>query len=130
LFIQKGIPIYNKRTRQIMETMNVQFDELTHMAFEQLGSELERQGLTFGHNSLGLVLNLAALTPAKPSTKNDWDLLVQPMFDEYFKSPSDVSTSISAVILLPPDIARASFSSSSINKDDPSPNRYAFLDEE
>ncbi|GJX39153.1 integrase, catalytic region, zinc finger, CCHC-type containing protein [Tanacetum coccineum] len=35
---KKAYWIYNKRTRQIMETMNVQFDELTQMAFEQLSS--------------------------------------------------------------------------------------------
>ncbi|GKE33197.1 retrovirus-related pol polyprotein from transposon TNT 1-94 [Tanacetum coccineum] len=35
---KKAYRIYNKRTRQIMDTMNVQFDELTQMAFEQLGS--------------------------------------------------------------------------------------------
>nr|GEY01847.1 hypothetical protein [Tanacetum cinerariifolium] len=43
------------------------------------------------------------------------------MFDEYFKSPSVVSTPISVATLLPPDIARAS-SSTSIDKDAPSPS--------
>ncbi|GKD58049.1 hypothetical protein Tco_1295558 [Tanacetum coccineum] len=100
-----------------METMNVQFDELAHMAFEQLSSGPELQGLTSGHNSSGLVLNQAASTLAKPPTKNDWDLLFQPIFDEYFKSLCVVSTPISAAILLPPDTAGASSSSSSIDKD-------------
>ncbi|GKD14974.1 hypothetical protein Tco_1199381 [Tanacetum coccineum] len=76
-----------------METMNVQFDELTQMASEQ---------------------------QIKPPTNNDWDLLFQPMFDEYFKSPSVVSTPISAATLLPLDTAGASFSTS-IDKDAPSP---------
>ncbi|GKE40176.1 retrovirus-related pol polyprotein from transposon TNT 1-94, partial [Tanacetum coccineum] len=57
----------------------------------------------------------------KPPIKNDWDLLFQPMFDEYFKSPSAVSTPISAATLLPSDIAGAS-SSTSINKDALSPS--------
>ncbi|GKE57669.1 retrovirus-related pol polyprotein from transposon TNT 1-94, partial [Tanacetum coccineum] len=60
-------------------------------------------------------------TSAKPSTKNDWDLLLQPMFDEYFKPPSVVSTPISPVTLLPPDTAGASSFSTSIDKDAPSP---------
>nr|GEZ97124.1 hypothetical protein [Tanacetum cinerariifolium] len=34
---KKAYRIYNKRTKQIMETMNVQFVELTHMASEQHG---------------------------------------------------------------------------------------------
>ncbi|GKC77593.1 retrovirus-related pol polyprotein from transposon TNT 1-94, partial [Tanacetum coccineum] len=53
---------------------------------EDLGPEL--QGMTSGHISLGLVLNQAALTLEKPPLNNDWDLLFQPMFDEYFKPPS------------------------------------------
>ncbi|GJX98840.1 retrovirus-related pol polyprotein from transposon TNT 1-94 [Tanacetum coccineum] len=45
----------------------------------------------------------------------------QPMFDEYFKPPISVSTSISAATLLPPDTAGDS-SSSYIDKDAPSPS--------
>ncbi|GJV53227.1 retrovirus-related pol polyprotein from transposon TNT 1-94 [Tanacetum coccineum] len=41
------------------------------------------------------------------------------MFDEYFKPPSDVSTTISVATLPPPDTARASFSTT-INQDAPS----------
>ncbi|GKE45383.1 hypothetical protein Tco_1472667 [Tanacetum coccineum] len=76
-------------------------------------------GLTFGHISSRLVLNQAALTSTKPPTNNDWDLLFQPMFDEYFKYPSAASTPISAATLLPPDTIEAS-SYSSIDKDAPS----------
>ncbi|GJY76106.1 hypothetical protein Tco_0481222 [Tanacetum coccineum] len=70
---------------------------------------------------LGLVLNQAASTSAKPPTKNDWDVLFQLMFDEYFKPSSAVSTPISAATILPSDIAGAS-SSTSVDKDAPSPS--------
>ncbi|GJZ54452.1 retrovirus-related pol polyprotein from transposon TNT 1-94 [Tanacetum coccineum] len=95
---KKAYRIYNKRTRQIMETMNVQFDELTHMASEQHCSGPDLQELTFGQISSKLVLN---------------------------QNPSVVSTPIFAATLPPPDIARASSSSSStsIDKDAPSDNR-------
>ncbi|GJT32789.1 retrovirus-related pol polyprotein from transposon TNT 1-94 [Tanacetum coccineum] len=73
---KKAYQIYNKRTRQLMETMNLKFDELTHMASEQHGSGPDLQGLTFGHKSSGLVLNQVASTSAKPPTNNDWDLLL------------------------------------------------------
>ncbi|GJS89046.1 retrovirus-related pol polyprotein from transposon TNT 1-94 [Tanacetum coccineum] len=63
----------------------------------------------------------AASTSTKPPTKNDWDVLFQPMFDEYFKPPSARSTPIFAATLLPLDTARAS-SSTSIDKDAPSPS--------
>ncbi|GJW24218.1 retrovirus-related pol polyprotein from transposon TNT 1-94 [Tanacetum coccineum] len=46
---KKVYRIYNKRTRQIMETMNVQFDELTQMAYEQHGLGPDLHGLTSGH---------------------------------------------------------------------------------
>ncbi|GJV95209.1 retrovirus-related pol polyprotein from transposon TNT 1-94 [Tanacetum coccineum] len=45
----------------------------------------------------------------------------QPMFDEYFKPPISISTSISAATLLPPDTTGDS-SSSYIDKDAPSPS--------
>ncbi|GJY71013.1 retrovirus-related pol polyprotein from transposon TNT 1-94 [Tanacetum coccineum] len=67
---------------------------------------------------------MAVPTSAKPPTKNDWDLLFQTMFNEYFKSPSVVSTPIFVVTLPPPDTTRASSSSSStsVDKDAPSPS--------
>ncbi|GJU59898.1 retrovirus-related pol polyprotein from transposon TNT 1-94 [Tanacetum coccineum] len=86
------------------------------MASKQHGSGSELQGLTSGHISSRLVLNHVVSTSAKPPTKNDWDLLFQPMFDEYFKPPSVVSTLISAATLLLSDTARAS-SSTTIDKD-------------
>nr|GFA26565.1 integrase, catalytic region, zinc finger, CCHC-type, peptidase aspartic, catalytic [Tanacetum cinerariifolium] len=121
LLSKKAYRIYNKRTRQIMETINVEFDEFTQMASEQHGLGLELQGLTSGHISSELVLNYTALTSAKPLTKNDWDLLFQPMFDEYFKPLSAVSTLISTAALHLQDTTEAS-SSTSIDKDAPYPS--------
>ncbi|GJZ58903.1 retrovirus-related pol polyprotein from transposon TNT 1-94 [Tanacetum coccineum] len=63
----------------------------------------------------------AASTSAKPPTKNDWDVLFQPMFDECFKPPSAVSTSISPATLLSSNTTGAS-SSTSIDKDAPTPS--------
>ncbi|GJY88339.1 retrovirus-related pol polyprotein from transposon TNT 1-94 [Tanacetum coccineum] len=78
-------------------------------------------GFTSGHISSELVLNKAASTSAKPPTKKEYDLLFQPMFDEYFKSLSVVSTPISVTTLLPSDTARES-SSATINQEAPSPS--------
>nr|GEY66099.1 copia protein [Tanacetum cinerariifolium] len=52
---------------------------------------------------LGLVPNQAASTSSKVPSKNDLDLLFPPMFDEYFKPTSVVSTTISVVTLHAPD---------------------------
>nr|GFC00280.1 retrovirus-related Pol polyprotein from transposon TNT 1-94 [Tanacetum cinerariifolium] len=38
--------IYNRRTKKIIETMNVSFDDLSAMAFEQRSSKPELQSMT------------------------------------------------------------------------------------
>ncbi|GKC97670.1 hypothetical protein Tco_1167945, partial [Tanacetum coccineum] len=40
--------IYNRRTKNIIETMNVTFDELSAIDFEQSSSKPEPQGMTSG----------------------------------------------------------------------------------
>ncbi|GKE06476.1 retrovirus-related pol polyprotein from transposon TNT 1-94 [Tanacetum coccineum] len=82
---KKAHQIYNKRTRLIMETIHVQFDELTAMASEQFSLGPERQLLTSRQISSGLMPNHAPSTSSNPSSKKDLDILFQPMFDEYLK---------------------------------------------
>ncbi|GKA69560.1 retrovirus-related pol polyprotein from transposon TNT 1-94 [Tanacetum coccineum] len=94
---KKAYRIYNKRTRLIMDTIHVTFDELTAMASEQFGSGPELQLMTHRTISLGLVKNSSPTTPYVPPTKNDWDLLFQPMFDEYFNPPPSVVSPVPVV---------------------------------
>nr|GEV81530.1 retrovirus-related Pol polyprotein from transposon TNT 1-94 [Tanacetum cinerariifolium] len=54
--------IYNRRTKKIMETMNVLFDELSAMAFEQCSSKLGLQRMTSGQINSGLDLTYAPST--------------------------------------------------------------------
>ncbi|GJZ66753.1 integrase, catalytic region, zinc finger, CCHC-type containing protein, partial [Tanacetum coccineum] len=66
---RKGYRIYNKRTRQIMETIHVQFDELTeHMALVQLSTGPAPTFLTPGQISSGLVPNPVPAAPYVPPT--------------------------------------------------------------
>ncbi|GJT25254.1 retrovirus-related pol polyprotein from transposon TNT 1-94 [Tanacetum coccineum] len=51
--------VYNRRTKKIMETMNVSFDELSAMAFEQSSSKPGLQSMTSGQISSGLDLTYA-----------------------------------------------------------------------
>ncbi|GJT68164.1 retrovirus-related pol polyprotein from transposon TNT 1-94 [Tanacetum coccineum] len=86
---RKGYRIYNKRTRQIMETIHVTFDELT----EQTAPVHSSSGpnpilLTPGPISFGLVPNSAPAISYVPPTNKDLELLFQPMFDEYFETPT------------------------------------------
>nr|GFB91557.1 hypothetical protein [Tanacetum cinerariifolium] len=51
--------VYNRRTKKIMETINVSFDELLAMAFEQRSSKLGLQIMTSGQINSGLDLTYA-----------------------------------------------------------------------
>ncbi|GKA33343.1 integrase, catalytic region, zinc finger, CCHC-type containing protein [Tanacetum coccineum] len=76
--------VYNRRTKKVMETMNVTFDELSAMAFEQRSSKPKLQGMTSGHISLRFVLTYApsTITSQKP-TERDLQLLFEAMYDDY-----------------------------------------------
>nr|GEW24408.1 Gag-Pol polyprotein [Tanacetum cinerariifolium] len=76
--------IYNQRTKKIIKTMNVLFDELSAMAFEQRSSKPRLQSMTFGQISSGLDLTYApsTITTQQPS-KGELDLLFKAMYDDY-----------------------------------------------
>ncbi|GKB37218.1 retrovirus-related pol polyprotein from transposon TNT 1-94 [Tanacetum coccineum] len=50
------------------------------------------QSMTPATSSSGLVTNLIPQQPCNPSSRDDWDHLFQPMFDEYF-NPSTIDVS-------------------------------------
>nr|GEX49352.1 retrovirus-related Pol polyprotein from transposon TNT 1-94 [Tanacetum cinerariifolium]GEY75798.1 retrovirus-related Pol polyprotein from transposon TNT 1-94 [Tanacetum cinerariifolium] len=76
--------IYNRRTKKIMETMNVSFDELSAMAFEQRSSKPELQIMTSGQISSGLDLTYAPSTiTTKQPTESELDLLFEAMYDDF-----------------------------------------------
>nr|GEX71849.1 ribonuclease H-like domain-containing protein [Tanacetum cinerariifolium] len=76
--------MYNRRTRKIMETMNVTFDELSAKAFEQNSSRPGLQSMTSGQISSELELAYApsTITPQRPSER-DLDILFEPLHNEY-----------------------------------------------
>ncbi|GKE00306.1 retrovirus-related pol polyprotein from transposon TNT 1-94 [Tanacetum coccineum] len=118
--VKKAYRIYNKWTGLIMETIHVEFDELTAMASKQFGSGPVPQLLTSGHISSRLVPNAVSSTPYVPSSKKDWDILFQSMFDEYFNPPSSViSPQPPAVFPIPNDTTDTP-SSTIIDQDAPS----------
>ncbi|GJY91721.1 putative ribonuclease H-like domain-containing protein [Tanacetum coccineum] len=91
---RKGYRIYNKRTRQIMETIHVTFDELTEqMAPVQSSPGPAPNLLTPGPISSGLVPNPAPAIPYLPPTNKELEMLFQPMFDEYFNPPGSHTSS-------------------------------------
>nr|GEY77826.1 hypothetical protein [Tanacetum cinerariifolium] len=54
--------VYNRRTKKIIETMNVTFNELSAMAFEQRSLKPRLQSMTSGQNISGLDLTYASST--------------------------------------------------------------------
>nr|GFC18514.1 hypothetical protein [Tanacetum cinerariifolium] len=84
---KKAFRIYNRRTRIIVETIHVDFDELTAMAFEQSSSGPALHDMTPGTISSGLAHTTSPSTSYVPPSRNDWDLLFQPMFDELLNPP-------------------------------------------
>ncbi|GJZ86449.1 hypothetical protein Tco_0658059, partial [Tanacetum coccineum] len=77
--------VYNRRTKKIMETMNVTFDELSVMAFKQSSSKPELPSMTSGQISSGLDLTYApsTITTQQP-TEGEFDLLFEAMYDDHF----------------------------------------------
>nr|GEW89722.1 hypothetical protein [Tanacetum cinerariifolium] len=77
--------------------------------------------LTPGYISLGLVQNSVSPTPYVPPSKKDYEIMFQPLFDEYFNPPlravSPVSTSVVSPRAVDPD---GSPSSTTIDQDVPS----------
>nr|GEV51891.1 retrovirus-related Pol polyprotein from transposon TNT 1-94 [Tanacetum cinerariifolium] len=61
--------VYNRRTKKIIETMNLLFGELSAMAFEQRSLKPGLNSMTFGHISSGLNLTYApsTITTQQPS---------------------------------------------------------------
>ncbi|GJV46773.1 retrovirus-related pol polyprotein from transposon TNT 1-94 [Tanacetum coccineum] len=61
--------VYNRMTKKITETMNVTFDELSAMAFEQRSSKPRLQGMTYGQIISGFDLTYApsTITSQKPT---------------------------------------------------------------
>nr|GEZ39875.1 hypothetical protein [Tanacetum cinerariifolium] len=85
--------VYNRRTKKIMETMNVSFDELSAMAFEQRSSKPGLNSMTSGHISSGLDLTyaLSTITSQQPS-EAELDLLFEAMYDDYIGGQPSATT--------------------------------------
>ncbi|GKE65239.1 retrovirus-related pol polyprotein from transposon TNT 1-94 [Tanacetum coccineum] len=90
------------------------------MASEQFSSGPGPKLMTHGTISSGLVQNIPSPTPYVPPTKNDWETLFQPMFDEYLNPPPSVDLQVPAVIAPEPVVSTGTPSSTTIDQDAPS----------
>ncbi|GJR13749.1 putative ribonuclease H-like domain-containing protein [Tanacetum coccineum] len=98
--IKKVFRIYNRRTRRIIKTIHVDFDELTAMASENSSSGPTLHEMTPTTISSGLLPNPPPSTPLVPPLRSNWDLLFQPLFDELLTPPPSVDHPVPKVIAL------------------------------
>ncbi|GJW90085.1 retrovirus-related pol polyprotein from transposon TNT 1-94 [Tanacetum coccineum] len=128
---KKAFRIYNRRTRRIIETIHVDFDELTAMASEHSSSGPALHEMTPVTISSGLVPNPPSSTPFVPPSRSDWDLLFQPMFDESLNPPPYVDLQapegIAPIpVAVAPEhehaVSTGSPSSTTVDQDAPSPS--------
>ncbi|GJS85856.1 retrovirus-related pol polyprotein from transposon TNT 1-94 [Tanacetum coccineum] len=102
---KKAYRIYNRRTRKIVETIHVNVDELTAMASEQSSLEPALHEMTPATLSSGLVPNPAPPSPFIPPSRKEWDLVIQPMFDEYLNPSPSVDCQVPTVTAPEPIIS-------------------------
>ncbi|GJZ08331.1 hypothetical protein Tco_0542614 [Tanacetum coccineum] len=114
---------------RIIETIHVDFDELTAMASEHSSSGYALHEMTPATISAGLVSNPPPSTPFVPPTRTDWNLLFQPLFNELLTPPPSVDLPAPEVIALiakvvaPEPAASTGLSySTTIDQDAPSPS--------
>ncbi|GJX06616.1 retrovirus-related pol polyprotein from transposon TNT 1-94 [Tanacetum coccineum] len=120
---RKGYRIYNKRTWRIMETIYVEFDELTEqMALVQISIGPAPTFLTPRQISSGLVPNPVPAAPYVPPTNKELEILFQPMFDEYIEPPRVERPISPAPAVSVPVNSVGTPSSTTIDQDAPSPS--------
>nr|GEW58245.1 retrovirus-related Pol polyprotein from transposon TNT 1-94 [Tanacetum cinerariifolium] len=84
--------IYNKRTRKIHESVNVNFDEISEMASKQFSLEPGLSNL----NKTGKSSNLK-VSQVDEASKKDLEDLFQDFYDEYFDSSKIMKSSTTNV---------------------------------
>nr|GEZ27216.1 retrovirus-related Pol polyprotein from transposon TNT 1-94 [Tanacetum cinerariifolium] len=99
----KGYQVYNKRTRMIVESIHIRFDEIKEVSETSVAN-----------NTLGLV-------PQRQKA-SDYDNPDPPMFDEYIKPPRAERPVLPAQAVQAPINSAGTPSSTTIDRDAPSPS--------
>ncbi|GJV09553.1 retrovirus-related pol polyprotein from transposon TNT 1-94, partial [Tanacetum coccineum] len=131
---KKAFWIYNRRTRRIVETIHVDFDELTAMASEHSSSGPALHEMTPATISSRLVPNPHPSTLFVPPSRTDWDMLFQPLFDEFLNPSPSVDHPAPEVVtpeVIAPVLADSTGlpSSTTVNQDAPSPSNSQTIPE-
>nr|GEV65209.1 hypothetical protein [Tanacetum cinerariifolium] len=119
--------VYNRRAKKIIETMNVSFDELSAMAFEQCSSKLGFQSMTSGQISSGLDLTYAPSTIiTQQLTECELDLLFEAMYNDFI-SGQPSATQRTVLAAQAQQVHQTSTTSTSIADSAPTPTNSSSL---
>nr|GFC15084.1 hypothetical protein [Tanacetum cinerariifolium] len=122
-----AIAFEQRSSKKIMETMNVSFDELSPMAFEQRSSKPGLNSMTSGHISSGLDLTYAPSTiTTQQLFEGELDLLFETMYDDYIggQPPATARTVLPAQ---EPQVHQSSTASTTIADTAPIPTNSSSL---
>nr|GEX50212.1 integrase, catalytic region, zinc finger, CCHC-type, peptidase aspartic, catalytic [Tanacetum cinerariifolium] len=119
---KKAYRIYNRRTRKIIETIHADFDELMTMASEQSSLEPALHEITPATLSSGLVPNPPSSAPFVPPSRHKWDLVFQPVFDEFFSPLASVASLVPVEEAPAPVESTGSPFLTNVDQDAPSPS--------
>ncbi|GJW85574.1 retrovirus-related pol polyprotein from transposon TNT 1-94 [Tanacetum coccineum] len=123
LEVALGLRLILQVLKNLQQTIHVTFDELTEQTAPVHSSSGPNPNLlTPGPISSGLVPNSAPAIPYVPPTNKDLELLFQPMFDEYFKTPTGDHQMPHVPAIPPPIIPTDPSVSISFDHDAPSSN--------
>ncbi|GJR43479.1 hypothetical protein Tco_1311582 [Tanacetum coccineum] len=100
------------------------------MALEHISPGLGHQLMTPGIISLALEPQPPSLIPNVPPTKNDWDSVFCPMFDEYFNPSPSVVQPVLVAVVQEPVVSTGTHSSTRIDQDTPSTSTSQTTQEE
>ncbi|GJZ87649.1 hypothetical protein Tco_0659259 [Tanacetum coccineum] len=123
-----GLRLYQMTSEQLGSGLR-----LHQMASEQFSSGLESQFMAPDQSSSGPALhemttatNIAGLIPKPPSSapfvppiRNEWETLLQPLFDEYSRTQPNVDAPVSEVAALVPAVSTSTPSSTSVDQEAP-----------
>nr|GEY84588.1 integrase, catalytic region, zinc finger, CCHC-type, peptidase aspartic, catalytic [Tanacetum cinerariifolium] len=125
---KKAFRIYNRRTRRIIETIHIDFNELIAMASEHSSSGPALHEMTPATISSGLMPNTPPSKSFVPPSRVNWDILFQLLFDKLLTPPPNVDhpalevITIAEVVALKPAASTGSHSSTTVDQDAPSPS--------
>ncbi|GKE87296.1 retrovirus-related pol polyprotein from transposon TNT 1-94, partial [Tanacetum coccineum] len=119
---------------KLQPNADIDFDELTAMISKHNSSGPALHEMTLATISSGLMPNPPPSTPFVPPSRNDWDILFQPLFDELLTPPPSVDLPAPEVIALINEVvapvlavSTGSPSSTIVDQDAPSPSNDPYF---